>query len=91
MFFTSSAKRQFVVGPIDGALQGKRGATDSDLRSQDGPAQDRPGQVSRDRDFFEIRFNVGLLHRLDMEPLLNESTRSSCALDYDFKSNTIFW
>ena len=26
-----------------------------------------------------------------MEPLLNTTTRSSCALDYDFKSTTLFW
>ena len=26
-----------------------------------------------------------------MEPLLNTTTRSSCALDYDFKSKTLFW
>ena len=26
-----------------------------------------------------------------MEPILNTSTRSSCALDYDFKSGILFW
>ena len=26
-----------------------------------------------------------------MEPLLNTTTRSSCALDYDFKSTKLFW
>jgi len=31
------------------------------------------------------------LDRLNMEPLLNTTTRSSCALDYDFKSTTLFW
>jgi len=31
------------------------------------------------------------LDRLNMEPILNTSTRSSCALDYDFKSGTLFW
>jgi len=31
------------------------------------------------------------LDRLNMEPILNTTTRSSCALDYDFKRSTLFW
>ena len=44
--------------------------------------------TNRSTDASSDRF---LLVRLNMEPLLNTTTRSSCALDYDFKSTTLFW
>ena len=77
------------LGPSNRAVQGRRGETESYFCSQDRHAKARFGQV-RKFNWVKLPYFF-VLQRLNMEPILNESTRSSCALDYDFKSGSLFW
>ena len=76
----------FHLGPSNRALQGKGWSAKPDVCSQDRHAQAWSWQVTKFG-----KFGQCWLSRLNMEPILNTSTRSSCALDYDFKSGTLFW
>ena len=78
--------RFFHLGPSNRAMQGKGWSAKPDVCSQDRHAQAWSWQVTKFG-----KFGQYWLSRLNMEPILNTSTRSSCALDYDFKSGTLFW